>query len=329
MILNGKRFLVTGGAGFIGSALVDGLLKEEVSEIIVFDNLFRGRIENLNDAFKDKRVKFIKTKNDLTDYDSVNSATKGIDGVFHLASICLAFCQNNPRLGFDINVVGTFNLIDACIKNKVERIIFSSSSSIYGNAVYSPMDENHPHNNKNFYGATKICGEELLNAFYHKYKISYLNLRYMNVYGPRQDYLGTYVAVIMKIIDALQRNESPIIYGDGSQSYDFIFVEDVVESNIKSMKSDVDNKSYNISTGKKISITNLCKTIMKIMGVEKEIKYYPTNDSTLVNDRIGSTEKAFEELGFTAKTFLEDGLKRTIEWKLKSSNPHKQKNNRS
>ena len=320
MILSGKRFLVTGGAGFIGSNLVDGLLKEGVEEIIIFDNLLRGRVENLYEALKDSRVKFIEPKNDLTDYDSIYSATKGIDGVFHQASVCLAYCQDNPRLGFDVNIVGTFNLIDACVRNNVERIIFSSSSSIYGNAIYSPMDENHPQNNKNFYGATKICGEVLLNAFYHKYKTSYLNLRYMNVYGPRQDYLGTYVAVIMKIIDALQRNESPIIYGDGSQSYDFIFVDDVVESNIKSMKSDLNNKSYNISTGKKVSITNLCKSIMKIMGIEKTINYYPTNDSTLVTDRIGSTEKAFQDLGFIAKTSLEDGLKRTIEWKLKYSN---------
>lgn len=315
MELKGKRFLVTGGAGFIGSHLVDRLLKEDVEEIVVFDNFARGGIYNLKEALKSNRVKLFEVKGDITREDEVNRAAENIDGVFHMASLCLAHCQDFPASCFDVNVKGTFNILNACVKNGINRLIFSSSSSVYGNALYSPIDEKHPFDNRNFYGASKIAGEALCRAFHYKYDLPFLSLRYMNVYGPRQDYMGAYVAIIMKVIDRLQQDLAPIVHGNGLQAFDFIYVKDVCEANILSMKSEKTDDVYNISTGIQTNITELTKLIIKIMGKEYDIIYESVNDKTLVTDRIGSTEKAKRELEFVANTSLEEGLRKTIEWK--------------
>ena len=316
MEIDGRSFLVTGGAGFTGSHLVDMLLEEKAAKVVVFDNLVRGSVHNLEQAMKDNRLVLFDIKGDLTRLDEVYRATQDVDGVFHMASLCLAYCQEYPRSALDVNIVGTFNLLDACVKNGVKRVIFASSSSIYGNAVYSPMDENHPLNNRNFYGATKIAGEALFRAFYFKYGLEYVALRFMNVYGPRQDYLGAYVAIIIKIIDRLQENLPPIIYGDGSQAFDFIFVKDVCRSCILAMRSSLCDASYNISSGKQVSVLDLCKRISKIMGKDISIEFKPVDDNTLVTDRIGSIEKAKNDLGFEAEVSLEDGLRQVINWKL-------------
>ncbi len=316
MKIEGNRFLVTGGAGFIGSHLVDMLLEQEAAQVVIFDNFIRGEMHNLTQALQDQRTEVFEVKGDLTHLNELNRATVGMDGVFHLASLCLAHCQEFPRSGLDVNVVGTFNLLDACVKNGIQRVMFASSSSIYGNAVYSPMDEDHPHENRNFYGATKIAGEALIRAFHFKYDLEYLAYRFMNVYGPRQDYLGVYIAVIIKIIDRLHQNLSPIIFGDGSQGFDFVFVKDVCRSLVLGMESSLSDESYNISSGKQTTVLELCKTIMKLMNKEIPIEFKEVNDNTLVNNRIGSTEKAKKELGFEADTSLEEGLMQVIEWKL-------------
>ena len=210
MEIQGKSFLVTGGAGFIGSHLVDMLLEEDAARVVVFDNFIRGGVHNLEQAMNDDRVVLFEVKGDLSRLDEVNRATRDVDGVFHLASLCLAHCQEYPRSALDVNIGGTFNLLESCVKNNVKRVLFASSSSIYGNAVYSPMDEDHPFENHNFYGATKIAGEALFRAFFFKYDLEYIALRFMNVYGPRQDYLGVYVAVILSIIERLQRVSLPL-----------------------------------------------------------------------------------------------------------------------
>ena len=316
MELKGKRFLVTGGAGFIGSHLVDMLLKEDVTKIVVFDNFIRGGSHNLEQAMKDERLELFEVKGDLTHLDEVIRATQKIDGVFHLASLCLAHCQEYPRSALDVNIVGTYNLLEACVKNNVKRVIFASSSSIYGNAVYSPMDENHPLENRNIYGATKIAGEALFRAFYYKYGLEYLALRFMNVYGPRQDYMGVYVAVIMSIIDRLERGLQPIIHGDGSQAFDFIFVRDICRSLIAAIRSSLSDRCYNISSGKQVSILELCNLIMRIMKKNVLVEFKKVEDKTLVTDRVGSTEKAKAELGFQPEVSLEEGLRQVINWKV-------------
>lgn len=315
MDLAGKNILVTGGAGFIGSHLVDMLLSEDVAKVVVFDNFIRGGVHNLKEAMEDDRVAIFDVKGDLTRLDEVHKAVEGIDGVFHLASLCLPYCQKYPRSALDVNVAGTFNLLDACSKHDVKRVIFASSSSVYGNAVYSPMDEKHPFENRNFYGATKIAGEALFKAFFFEHGLEYLTLRFMNIYGPRQDYLGAYVGVIMGIIDRLGRNLPPLIYGDGSQSFDFVFVNDACRSLILAMQSSFSDAVYNISSGKQTSILKVCNKICQIMNKDVEIEFREVKDKTLVTDRVGSIDKAKQDLNFEAKTTLEDGLKQLIEWK--------------
>ena len=203
MDLQNKKIVVIGGAGLIGSHTVDQLINEDLKEIIIYDNFVRGNYSNLNNALKDPRVKIFDVGGDILQTDILNSAVKGSDAVFHFAALWLLQCHEYPRSAFDVNIKGTFNVMEACVQQGVKRLVYSSSASVYGDADYEPMDENHPFNNKNFYGATKIACEAMLRSFYYRYGLNYVGLRYMNVYGPRQDYNGAYIAVIMKMLDAL------------------------------------------------------------------------------------------------------------------------------
>ena len=324
MDMQGKKFLVVGGAGFIGSHLVDLLTKEDVEEIRIFDNFTRGSEENLADAIKDPRVKIFELGGDLMHRDILDSAMKGIDGVFHLAALWLLHCYDFPRSAFEVNIGGTFNVLEAMSNNGGRRLVYSSSASVYGDALQEPMTEDHPYNNNNFYGATKIASEHICRALYHRYKdtekhFDYTGLRYMNVYGARQDYQGIYIAVIMKILDRLDKGLPPVVYGDGSQSYDFIYVEDCARANIKAMKSDVADAFYNVGTGVKTSIKELVMLILEVTGSNLEIEY-KSGGLTFVKNRVGAPEKARQEIDFTAKTRLKEGLVKLIEWR----NSHKE-----
>lgn len=310
----GKRFLVIGGAGFIGSHVVDALTKEDVKEIIIYDNFCRGTSDNLKEAQKDPRVRIYEVGGDVCQTDILDSAMKGIDYVIHLAALWLLQCYEYPRAAFDVNIRGTFNVLEACIQHKVKKLIYSSSASVYGDAVEIPMTEDHPFNNKTFYGATKIAGEQMCRAFPHRYGLNYVALRYMNVYGPRQDYKGVYIAVIMKVLDRLHQELPPIVYGDGSQSYDFVYVSDVARANICALKSATTDKFYNIGMGTQTTIKELCEFILKITGKDYEIQFEPAGQ-TFVTNRVGSTEKAKKDLGFEARITLEEGLRSLIEWK--------------
>lgn len=315
MDLNGKKIVVVGGAGLIGSHTVDRLLKEDVKEVLIYDNFLRGSRENLNDALKDPRVKIYDVGGDVMQTDILQSAFEGADGVFHLAALWLLQCHEYPRSAFDVNVRGTFNVMEACLAKGVKRLVYSSSASVYGDAVREPMDEDHPFNNQNFYGATKICGEAMLRAFYHRYKLNFVGLRYMNVYGPRQDYHGAYIAVIMKMLDAIDKGQSPTIMGDGSEAFDFVAVEDCGLANVCAMKADTTDQFYNVGTGKRTSLKQLAEMLLELTGCDKPITYAPRSQATLVRNRIGSPKKASEEIGFTAAFDLREGLKRLIEWR--------------
>jgi UDP-glucose 4-epimerase len=239
----------------------------------------------------------------------------GSDGVFHFAALWLLQCHDYPRTAFDVNVRGTFNVMEACVEKGVKRLVSSSSASVYGDAVREPMDEDHPYNNKNFYGATKIAGEAMLRAFHHRYGLDYVGLRYMNVYGPRQDYHGAYIAVIMKMLDAIDSGNSPTIMGDGSETFDFVAVEDCGLANVCAMKADTTDQNYNVGTGKPTSLKELAELIVEITGCKQSINYAPRSQATLVKNRIGATKKASEEIGFTATIDLREGLEKLIEWR--------------
>lgn len=323
MNLKDKKFLVIGGAGLIGSHTVDELLKEDVAEIRVFDNFTRGRQENLADALKDPRVNNFPLGGELMQRDILDAAMKGIDGVFHFAALWLLHCWDYPRSAFEVNIGGTFNVLEAMLNNDVKRLVYSSSASVYGDAVQEPMTEDHPYNNNNFYGATKIAGEHMCRSLHHRYKGSgqhfdYVGLRYMNVYGARQDYHGAYIAVIMKILDNLDKGKPPVVYGDGSQAYDFVNVVDCGRANICAMKSDATDEFYNVGTGIKTTIKELAELILEITGSDLEIQYEP-GGMTFVKNRIGSPVKAEQGIGFKAKTELRQGLEQLIEWR----NSHK------
>ncbi|MCI0472590.1 MAG: SDR family NAD(P)-dependent oxidoreductase [Ignavibacteria bacterium] len=314
MDIKGKNILVIGGAGFIGSHVVDELLKEDVKNIIVYDNFCRGTLENLETALKDPRVKVFDIGGDILQTDILNKAVKESDAVIHLAALWLLQCHEYPRSAFDVNIRGTFNVLEACRDNNIRRLVYSSSASVYGDAVEIPMTEDHPFNNRTFYGATKIACEAMCRAFNERYGLPYTGLRYMNVYGARQDYKGTYIAVIMKILDKIDNGEQPVVYGDGSQSYDFIYVSDVAKANICALKSEVSDKCYNVGSGEKTSIKELCEIILKITGTKLKIKYEPAG-LTFVTNRIGSTNAAFNDLGFKYEIELKEGLGKLIEWR--------------
>ena len=315
MDLRGKKLVVVGGAGLIGSHTVDHLIKEDVKEIVIYDNMVRGSRENLQDALKDPRVKIHDVGGDILQTDILQAAFDGADGVFHFAALWLLQCHEYPRSAFDVNVRGTFNVMEACVAKGVQRLVYSSSASVYGDAVHEPMEEDHPFNNKNFYGATKIAGEAMLRAFHHRYGLNYVGLRYMNVYGPRQDYQGAYIAVVMKMLDAIDNGLSPTVLGDGSEAFDFVAVEDCGFANVCAMQASSTDAYYNVGTGKRTSLKQLAELLLEITGCNRPVQYAPRSQATLVRNRVGSPKKARAEIGFNATLDLREGLRRLIEWR--------------
>jgi UDP-glucose 4-epimerase len=310
--LTGSRIAVIGGAGLLGSHIVDQLLLEPVSEVLVFDNLMRGQLESLAGAMRDPRVRLIRGT--MTDQEALRDALTGIDGVFQLASLWLGECLTDPRSAWEVNVLGMWNIVEACLDLKVKRMVYSSSASVYGNALFTPMTEEHPFNNRTTYGATKIACEQMLRAMHQQHKFPYVGHRYMNIYGPRMDYQGTYVSVIMKVIDRIWAGERPLIFGDGSQVYDFIYVEDAAKANVLSMKSDCEDEFFNIGMGEGTTINQLVKILLGLMGSDLEPEYRPQEQS-FVTYRIGSVDKAERLFGFRATTPVEEGLRRVLQWR--------------
>ena len=315
MNLAGQKFVVIGGGGLIGSHTVEALTREDVGEVLIYDNFVRGSRDNLRGALKDPRVKIYDVGGDILQSDILETALDGADGVFHFAALWLLQCHEFPRSAFDVNVRGAFNVMDACVKKNVKRLVYSSSASVYGDAVTEPMTEDHPFNNKNFYGATKICGEAMLRAYHHRYGLDYVGLRYMNVYGPRQDYRGAYIAVIMKMLDAIDQGKGPTVLGDGSEAFDFVAVEDCAAANVCGMKASTTDRFYNVGTGKRTSLSELASLLIEITGCRKPVNYAPRSQATLVRNRIGCPKRAAAEIGFRAEIGLREGLERVIQWR--------------
>jgi UDP-glucose 4-epimerase len=312
MNLQNRRILLVGGAGLVGSHIVDQLVHEPVSEIVVFDNFVRGTRDNLAAVRQHPKVRIVEGS--MADRAALGRAMQGVDGVFLLASLWLGECVNDPRSAWESNVMGSWNVVEACREAGVQRIVYSSSASVYGNAVVTPMTEEHPFNNRTTYGATKIAIEQMLRAIYEQHKLPYIGMRYMNIYGVRMDYEGTYVSVIMKVLDRIFAGERPVIYGDGSQVYDFIDVADVAEANILGMKAECADEHFNIGMGVGTSINELVTLLLELTGSELQPEYRP-QEVSFVTHRIGSTDKAERLLGFTAHTSLREGLRKVVEWR--------------
>ena len=318
MDIRGKSILVIGGAGFIGSHVVAELLKTDVGQVIIYDNFARGKLSNIATYLQDSRCSLYPKGGDIRDIDVLNDAMQGIDGVIHLAAMWLLHCKDFPRTAFNVNIEGTFNVLEACINNNIQRLVYSSSASVYGDAVEVPMTEEHPFNNRNFYGATKIAGEAMARAFHDRYGLSYVGLRYMNVYGPHQDQTAAYTGVIPIMLNKIDANEAPTINGDGSQAYDFISVQDTARCNVLALQSDITDEFYNVGTGVQTSIRELCNLILELKKSDLKVtcKPYSADDARrLVQNRIGCPEKAKKDLGFVYKDSLKEGLLSLINWR--------------
>lgn len=312
MDLLNKKIMLIGGAGLVGSHIVDQLITQPVSEILVYDNFIRGKESNLREAVKDPRVKIIRSS--MNDEHALQTALKGVDGVFLLASLWLGECVNDPGSAWEVNVMGSWNVVKACRELGVKRLVYSSSASVYGNALVIPMTEEHPYNNRTTYGATKIAIEQMLRAIYEQHRLPYVGLRYMNIYGPRMDYEGTYVSVIMKVLDRIFAGQRPQVFGDGSQTYDFIYVSDIARANLLAMQADCSDEFFNIGMGEGTTIRQLVDMLLELTGSQLEPEYLPQAQS-FVTHRIGSVEKAEKLLGFRATTPLLEGLRRVVEWR--------------
>jgi len=311
-----SRILIIGGAGFVGSHIVDQLLAEPVREIVVLDNLVRGTRNNLAGALEDDRVTLVEGT--VEDLELLRDVMRGTDYVFHLAALWLYECVHEPRKALEANVVGTYNVIEAAQEAGVKKLVYSSSASVYGNAVEEPMTEEHPFNNRTMYGATKIAGEQFLRAFHEQHGLDYVGHRYMNIYGPRMDYKGTYVSVIMKVLDRIDEGLPPLIYGDGSHTYDFVHVADVARANILSLKADATDTFFNIGTGLGTTIDELVGMLLELTGSGLAPEYLP-QEQVFVTNRIGSTELAERLLGFRAEVDLRAGLESVVEWRRADS----------
>lgn len=313
-----SKILVIGGAGFIGSHVVKQLLKHPVSAVVIYDNFARGKMDNIQDCLADERCTIYPYGGDIRETEVLDKAFEGVDYVFHLAAMWLLHCRDFPRTAFEVNVGGTFNVLEACVKHKVKKLIYSSSASVYGDAVEIPMTENHPFNNRNFYGATKISGEAMCTAYNDRYGLKIIGLRYMNVYGPGQDQQAVYNGVIPIMLNKIDANEQPVVNGDGTQAYDFIYVEDVAICNVNALMSNTDFGYYNVGTGVQTTIRELCETILNLKESQLEVMYKPYNSDdirALVKNRIGSPVNAFQDLGFQYQYSLEEGLRELIRWR--------------
>ncbi len=311
MMPKGKRILLIGGAGFIGSYIVDQLVEEDPEEIIVLDNFVRGKRENLEKSLGSDKVRIVEGT--MTDKQQLRDAMDGVDAVFLLAALWLGECVSEPRDAADVNIMGTYNVIEACRDLEIKRVVFSSSASVYGNALAVPMTEEHPFNNRTMYGATKIAGEQIFRSFNDMYGLDYVGLRYMNVYGPRMDDKGTYVSVIVKVLDRMDQGLPPLIFGDGSQAYDFIHVEDVAAANICALKGEATDEFFNVGTGTKTSINELVNMLIEITGSSLKPEFRP-QEQMFVTHRVGSTDKIEKLLDFYPKIELLDGLKSVVNW---------------
>ncbi len=311
--LSGASCLVTGGAGFIGSTIVDQLLAAGASEVRVIDNFVRGSWTNLASALEHGAVKVID--GDIRDASIVSRHTEGVDYIFHQAALRITRCAEEPREAVEVLIDGTINVLEAALKQKVKKVIAASSASVYGEPSYLPIDEAHPFNNRTMYGAGKIATEQIMRALHDTSGLCYVAFRPFNVYGPRMDLAGVYTEVLIRWLDAIEADNPPLIFGDGEQSMDFVFVEDVARANLLGAKSDIDDDVFNVGTGIQTSLNELCALVLRLAGSSLKPEYRPARSVGHVQRRRASTEKAARLLGFDAAVPLRQGLAELIRWR--------------
>ena len=311
--MNYKRALITGGAGLIGSHIADRLVAGGFQEIVVLDNLTRGRHENIERAMASGKVTIVE--GDIRDTNLVRRTMEGIDIVFHEAAIRITHCAEDPRLAHEVLATGTFNVLEAAVAADVKRVVSASSASIYGQAEEFPTHEkHHGYGNRTIYGATKSYGEGLLRSFYEMYGLNYVALRYFNVYGPRMDAFGVYTEVMIRWMERLSKGQPCLIHGDGAQTMDFAFVTDIARANLMAANSSITDDVLNIASGTETSLTELATALGRVMGVDRPPEYGLARKATPVWRRLADVKKAERQIGFKAQVSLEEGLRQLVQW---------------
>jgi UDP-glucose 4-epimerase len=307
------RVLVTGGAGAIGSNLVDELVRDGAREIIVLDNLVRGRRDNLAWGLANGPVSFVE--GDIRDRALVRELMQGVDVLFHLAAIRITQCAEDPRLALEVLVDGTFDVVEAAVDAGVHKVVASSSASVYGLAEEFPTTEqHHPYDNDTLYGSAKLFNEGILRSFHALRGLDYVALRYFNVYGPRMDVHGVYTEVLVRWMERISAGQPPLILGDGSQTMDFVDIRDIARANVLAANADVTDTVYNIARGEETSLLDLAHMLLRVMGSDLDVEFGPERSVSKVPRRLADTSKAREELGFTAEISIEQGLAHLVEW---------------
>jgi len=311
--LRNARVLVTGGAGLIGSHIVARLLNESPAEIVVLDNFVRGRRDNLANAILSGRVTIIE--GDIRDRALVTDAMQGIDVLFHQAAIRITQCAEEPALAMDVLVNGTFIVLDVARQAGVRKVVAASSASVYGLADRFPTDEqHHPYNNRTLYGCAKAFNEGLLRSFNEQYGLEYVALRYFNVYGPRMDMHGAYTEVFIRWMENIEAGRPPMIFGDGLQTMDFIYADDIARANILAARAPVSDAVYNIASGTEFSLNECAEMLLHVMKSPLTVEYGEARKVNGVTRRLASTWRAEQEIGFQAVVPFEIGLSRLVDW---------------
>jgi UDP-glucose 4-epimerase len=314
MNIDGSQILVTGGCGLVGSTTIDLLLREESPrKIVIFDNLARGTLANVKEALKDPRVTLVE--GDIRDTQALRNVMQGMNAVIHMATLRITACAAEPREALGVMCDGSFNVLEAAQAAGVEKIVTASSASIYGLAdTFPTREDHHPYNNRTWYGASKIMLEGLLRSFNDMYGMPYVALRYFNVYGPRMDIYGKYTEVLIRWMERIQAGQAPLILGDGKQTMDFIYIEDVARSNVLALKSDIEDDVFNVASGTETSLNELAVALLKVMKSNLKPEYGPERKVNPVSRRLADISKAEKLLGFRAEVSLEEGLTRLVNW---------------
>src|SRR4051794_2117110 len=312
--LKGKRVLVTGGAGFIGSHIVEQLCDECCREIVAVDNMVRGRPENLQHAFGRGPVPLVR--GDIRDQGLMATLVKAADIVFHQAALRITHCAAEPRLAMEVMVQSTFDLLELCVKHGVEKVIAASSASVYGLAGEFPTTEHqNPYNNRTLYGAAKAFNEGLLRSFNDMYGLDYVAFRYFNVYGDRMDIHGRYTEVLVRWMERLDAGQAPVIFGDGKQTMDFVYVHDIARANILGAKTKASDEVFNIASGTETSLAQLAEALTRVMGrPHLTPEFAPERSVNPVPRRLASTDTAERLLGFRTTVPLSEGLRDLVAW---------------
>ena len=308
-----QKILVTGGAGLIGSHIIDQLVAGDNPQVVALDNMVRGRRENLAWAMANGDLTLIE--GDIRDRTLVAELMQGVDVVFHQAAIRITQCAEEPRLALEVLADGTFNVLEAAVAAGVKKVVAASSASIYGLAETFPTPEDHhPYNNRTLYGAAKVFDEALLRSFNEMYGLNYVALRYFNVYGPRMDIYGAYTEVLIRWMERIARGQPPLIFGDGTQTMDFVYIEDIARANILASQAPVTDAVFNIARGVETSLTDLALALLRVMGSDLRLEYGPERKVNPVPRRLADVTAARDLLGFEARVSLDEGLERLVAW---------------